>query len=79
MKSELWQVASIALAMAAETADHADSEVMAALLDDLPDGTDEFLFVALLRTYQHQLRAYGPGAIQRSALSYARRACGLEP
>jgi hypothetical protein len=79
VKASLLDLATIAVAMATETAEHADSAVMATLLDALPEGTDEHLFVALLRTYQHQRRSYGEAAVQRAALAYARRACGLDP
>lgn len=79
MRTDVLQVATVALAMATETAEHADSDVMWSLMDELPEGTDAHLFVALLRTYQRQRETYGLEALQHAALGWARRTCGLEP
>lgn len=79
MRTELQRIAAVAIAVAVETAEHADSDVMWGLMDDLPDDCDVHLFVALLRIYQQQLRNHGPESIQRSALTFARSAYGIEP
>lgn len=80
MRTDVLTVASVAIAMATETrAGNTDPDVMASVLELLPDDTDVYVFVSLLRTFQRQAEVHGLDALQRSALGFARRACGLDP
>lgn len=80
MRTDVLTVATVAIAMATETrAGDTDPEVMASILELLPDDTDVYVFVSLLRVFQRQAELHGLDALQHSALAFARRAAGLEP